>query len=98
VFRAEEGIHAADAESCWCLHADVFGAVFRRVPRPAPLAPPPEAPRVDDDGRVKWGALSARFPALAGRRTLAWDGTTLAVTVERSHCIVLVARLGSRVA
>jgi hypothetical protein len=94
-FVAEGALCVADEEGCWSLFADAFGCTFRRRSRPAPdPAEGTAAPRLEADGRLQWLGLTASFPFLAGAQGIAADGTTLAVTLPRSHFLFLVARVG----
>lgn len=93
VFTSGGRLCVADAEGCWSLHADAFGATLLRRPRPA-ADPAAAAPRPDRQGAMRWQGVSGAFPFLAEPRAVATDGTTLAVAVERSHFVFLVARVG----
>lgn len=93
VFTLRGALYAFDSESCWSLHADLFGATLQRY---GPSLPDGSVEKdglfkLFPDGTVRKGGLSGNFPLLKGHRSLASDGTTLAVTLPRSHRIYLVA-------
>jgi hypothetical protein len=93
VFALDGQLYAFDQAACWSLHADCFGATFQRYG--------PDFPKgnIEQDGEFSlakdgsaWRAgLSASFPVLANAKSFASDGTTLAVSLQRSHRIYLVA-------
>ena len=87
---------AFDSECCWTLHADCYGATFQRWGRDLPdEARADSGPfSVHKDGRVEKDGMSGVFPELAGYSALAGNKDTLAVTVHRSHKIVLLAVAG----
>ncbi|MEW5723118.1 MAG: hypothetical protein AB1896_08430 [Thermodesulfobacteriota bacterium] len=94
VTRAEDGLYAFDGEYCFSLHADAFGAMLRRFGKDLP----PGAGLADQGaftlsrtGEVDRDGRTARFPVLSDASSWAADGSTLAVTLERSHYVFLVA-------
>ena len=93
VFTLHGTLYAFDAEACWSLHADLFGTTLQRY---GPTLPEGSVEKdrlykLFPDGQVQKGDLAGSFPLLRGHRSLASDGTTLAVTLPRSHRIYLVA-------
>jgi hypothetical protein len=93
VFTLHGTLYAFDSESCWSLHADLFGATLQRYGPDLPGGSVEKDGlfKLFPDGTVQKGGLSGSFPLLKGHRSLASDGTTLAVTLPRSHRIYLVA-------
>lgn len=91
VAGANGQIHVADAESCWLLCADRYGATLHRSPDglPKPDGKPPF--QVKADGTVRCGDATARFDELRGCTSFAATATTLAVTVPLAHLVYLVA-------
>lgn len=93
VFSLEGQLYAFDAECCWSVHADCFGATFQRY---GPDIPKGELGQGDlfsvgSGGIIRNGTITASFPVFAMVRSWASDGTTLALTLERSHNVYLVA-------
>ena len=83
---------AGDDEGMWILSADRFGVAFHRT-GVLPVHPSAEERvfSIDKRGKVSTSEGSAQFDELAGASGSASDGTTLAVTLPRSHHIYLVA-------
>lgn len=92
VILADGAIYAFDRSQCFSLHADCFGAVFKRF---GPDLPPGVGGRagfgLDQDGTVTKGQVNRRFSELAGFSSFAASDHTLAVTSEQSHRVRLVA-------
>jgi hypothetical protein len=91
VAGADGHIHIADAESCWLLCADRYGATLHRSANglPQPDGKPPF--QVLANGTVRCGDASARFDELQACTSFAATATTLAVTVPLAHIVYLVA-------
>lgn len=89
----EDTILAYDRDAAWSVHADCFGAVLERFgeKRPKGARMGGKGFRLDKTGNVAAGGARARFPALNEASSHAADGTTLAVTLPRSHQVFLVA-------
>ncbi|HEY3449200.1 MAG TPA: hypothetical protein VGK67_22780 [Myxococcales bacterium] len=94
-FAFEGHVFAADCEHAWSIHADCFGKTLQR----SPTAPGDERQMgpamVEADGKVSFAGLTATLPELAGASGFAASEAVLAVTQQRSHRILLVARVGS---
>ncbi|MBN1672012.1 MAG: hypothetical protein JXR37_13315 [Kiritimatiellae bacterium] len=91
----EGALLAFDAESCWTVHADCFGATLQRH---AGSSPKRESGVVRDwrlsaGGEVSRGLLKERFALLQGASSTAATAHTLAVTVPQSHKVFLVAEV-----
>lgn len=84
---------ACDAESCWTVHADVFGATLLRsgVEAPAPSKSSTGKFRIDPKGEVRIAEYREVFSILSGASSFAADEHTLAVTIPHSHSVYLVA-------
>lgn len=86
--------YAFDGETCWSLHADVFGSTLVRFGKTLPDIKTGGSSKnfsVDKKGRVTKEKISAGFPELAEALSFASNETTLAVTVPLSHYVHLVA-------
>lgn len=94
VYASGATLWARDAEATHSLHADGFGKTLRRAVGTPPEERPSSLARLDAEGTVTFGGLTARVPALAHARGFAAVEHLLAVTLPRSHHILLVARLG----
>ncbi len=94
VYASGAVLWARDAEGVYSLHADCYGETLRR----SPLEPPEERTRdlcrLEANGQVSFCGLRARLPELVGASGFAAIPTLLAVTLTRSHRILLVARVG----
>ncbi|PTY06693.1 hypothetical protein DB346_00020 [Verrucomicrobia bacterium LW23] len=95
--RCEDGALAVlDAEGCWELHADIFGAVFlRRKHRTAAATAQPlsmDGWVVSANGDVTHNSQRIdRFAELAGAWSCADLGGALAVTTPLSHHVYILA-------
>ena len=91
VFLSGGAMIAGDGESHWTLVADAFGSALL----PLPSAPRPDKTKskfsLSRDGEVALGDRRAKFDTLANATSVACDDTTLAVTIDRTHHIFLVA-------
>ncbi len=95
VTAADGGLFVSDGNATWQLLADVFGTLWHRVPTaPAACAASGVASNVaiDSRGRVDWDGTCHNFVELADVSSFGCDGQTLAVTLETSHHVFLVAR------
>ena len=81
---------ARDAEAAWLVTADLFGASLRRLDGVPPRGENDPRSTISADGSVRLGGMESRFDELRHASSQASDGTTLAVTVDRSHAIYLV--------
>jgi hypothetical protein len=98
---AEGSLLISDSQSRWQLLADCYGAHFHRIgpaPRPSrrhrresPAISCEDPVRIGRDGTLTWKRLQERFPELQNATSAASDGQTLAVTIEDSHHVFLVA-------
>lgn len=86
---------ACDSESGWSLHADACGALFKRLPGSAvpPADPERAGVSVTGNGRVTFNGLSVETPELAAVSSFASNAHTLAVTLEHSHYVYVIAAL-----
>jgi hypothetical protein len=88
-------LYAFDRDCCWSIHADCFGATLRRFgPNPPADIRQPEPAILSRQGDVCLNGCRGNFPVLREWTSFAAAGPTLAVGVERSHRIYLVALLG----
>lgn len=94
VFVARQRLWAADVEHTWSVHADCFGQTLQRAASPPPAEKPGVRVRLSDDGTVDFGGLSARLSPLERASGFAATAALLALTLTRSHRLVLVARTG----
>jgi hypothetical protein len=86
------GLVAWDRDFLWSLHADAFGAVFRRL-GPASMRGDAAAAsplQLAADGTVRGADRGEIFPALAQAASAASTETTLAVTLPDAHFVYLV--------
>lgn len=87
-------IFAADSEGCWTLHADVFGATFRRFGPNMPGDGTTDCgPFEFDGGTLKLGADTVAAPEFRQRSSAAGTEHTLAVTLPHSHYVYVAARM-----
>jgi len=88
---ADGRIYLSDSETTFVLHADRFGATFHRAaaakPRPKKTGPF----SIDADGKVRRDGASRKFPRLAGAASFAATEHTLAVCLDLSHHVHIVA-------
>jgi hypothetical protein len=93
VWPSDGLLFVTDDESNWRLMCDCFGSVLlRHEPRPARNDTVSDV-KITSDGTVHWGAASAKFPEFTGGvSSFACDGKTLAVTLNNSHHVFLIAR------
>jgi hypothetical protein len=84
-------LFAYDGESCWLLHADVFGSTLHRVSDQLSADDEGSTFRLEPDGRVSHRRHSAVFAELKGASSWAANQTTLAVTSPLSHRVTFVA-------
>ncbi|MBP7866135.1 MAG: hypothetical protein KA419_09315 [Acidobacteria bacterium] len=84
---------ATDGETVREIHADHFGCTLTRADDPVPPRPSGTAvaAHLQPGGRVRFRGLEACVPELSGAGTAAADGETLAVALERSHVVWLLA-------
>jgi hypothetical protein len=91
VFASGGSIIAADRENHWAVIADLWGSALL----PLSISPQKDAAtkqfRLSRDGEVTFGDSRAKFPGLANATSFATDGRTLAVTIDQSHQIFLIA-------
>ena len=95
VFALDGQLYAFDPGACWSLHAGCFGATFQRYGPDLPKGDLQQggAFTVAQSGEVRRAGLACSFPVLSGAKSFASNGTTLAVTLHRSHRIYLVAEV-----
>lgn len=91
VYLRDGMIVAKDDAAAWVLTADRLGATWHRTGDDGLLARTFDGAAVDRDGGVRIGGLKASHPGLAKPWSQAFDGTTLAVTIQRSHRVWLLA-------
>lgn len=93
VAAVDRRLLATDGGTVREIHADRFGSTLTRAEGPVPTRPSGShtAALLQPGGRVRFRGLEAVFPALAGASAAASDGETLAVTLERSHEVWLLA-------
>jgi hypothetical protein len=94
VFVSDGCVHATDGEATFRVHADCFGQTLQRVQGPLHEEHPPGLARVRDDGGVAFRGLEARLPLLVDTSSFAATPSLLAVSLVRSHRVVLVACVG----
>lgn len=96
VMAADGRLYAYDQECCWSIHADCFGATLQRYgPDPPPGLPsPPAAVTLSRQGAVELAGCRGVFPLLREWMSMAVKGPTLAVCVDRSFWIYIVAVIG----
>lgn len=82
---------AKDDEAAWILAADRFGATWHRSSTDDLLAQSFPDATLKQSGEARIGRLRDRFPELERSSSEAFDGTTLAVTLPRSHRVWLLA-------
>ena len=87
-------LYAFDAESCWSLHADCFGATLQRYGPDLPPGAGEKHPRNGiQGGKVRFDGLTAALPEhLLAFSSFAAIDSVLALTLPRSHKVFLVAR------
>ncbi|HOY66675.1 MAG TPA: hypothetical protein PLP29_07280 [Candidatus Ozemobacteraceae bacterium] len=92
-FLLDGSLAVRDAENVWRLHADVFGTVFRKYAYKNNIEnnTSASAARVTPEGVVTWNGAKARFERISKPSGIVCDGTTIAVTLSRSHRVLLIA-------
>ncbi|THB67837.1 MAG: hypothetical protein D6E12_07730 [Desulfovibrio sp.] len=93
-----ETLFAFDAEACFAIHADCFGAVLIRHGKEPPQGAKTKLGQfsLDAEGKVGSNGQIQDFPKLAGWTTAAASSHTLAVGHESSHKIRLIAMAETR--
>ncbi|MGK2855816.1 MAG: hypothetical protein ACSLFQ_01285 [Thermoanaerobaculia bacterium] len=91
IYLRDGQLVAKDDEEAWILAADCFGATWRRSSPDDLLAQSFPDATLKQSGEARIGRLQARFPELEHSSSEAFDGTTLAVTLPRSHRVWLLA-------
>lgn len=93
VIAVDGTLYAFDAESCWILFSDCYGASFKRYGTDLPPGKPQnrEDFRIDKDGEVVKGETTESFPPLAEWASYASTQWTLAVSLPQTHYIYLLA-------
>jgi hypothetical protein len=84
-------IYLSDSESTFVLHADRFGATLHRTGKPEAKPPQKNFFSIDAAGKVRRDGAARSFPRLAGCASFAATRHTLAVCLEFSHHVHLVA-------
>lgn len=84
-------IYLSDSEATFVLHADRFGATLHRAGA-AKAKPTNNSPfSIDAEGKVRRNGASRKFPQLAGAGSFAAAEHTLAVCLNLSHHVHIVA-------
>jgi hypothetical protein len=81
----------SEGDDRWLLSADRFGATFHRTDHAARAGSLPTAFAVESGGRVVFGKKSHQFSEFESVTSWAANETTLAVTIDLSHAVYLVA-------
>ena len=88
---ADGRIYLSDSEATFVLHADRFGATLHRAAA-AMAKPEKNGPfSIDAAGKVRRDGASRKFPRLAGAASFAATEHTLAVCLDLSHHVHIVA-------
>ncbi|MCA9130201.1 MAG: hypothetical protein KDB22_24105 [Planctomycetales bacterium] len=93
VAQQDSALFVSDGEARWQLLADAFGTLWHRVVFQPGSASSKSKVTVDANGLVTWGDVQQTFSELQDASSCACDGQTLAVTLNTSHFVYLVARL-----
>jgi hypothetical protein len=82
-----------DAEQVWRLHADVFGSVFEKYTDENYIEynATSSSANVTPEGVVTWNGAKVRFERISKPSGIVCDGKTVAVTLSRSHRVILIA-------
>lgn len=84
----------SSGEECWLLTADLYGATFHRasLPERGPSQPPQFPANLQIDGtKLVWQNERFQIPSLGKYLSAAANETTLALTSELTHSVVLIA-------
>jgi len=84
-------IYLSDSDAAFVLHADRFGATLHRTEKPEIKPPHKTAFSIDSAGKVRRDGAARKFPRLAGCASSAATNHTLAVCLDSSHHVHLVA-------
>ena len=94
VARAGDQFLVSSGEECWLLTADLFGATFHRANSPdggASQHPQWPANLCVDGDKLLWRNERFQIPSLGKYISAAANETTLALTSELTHSVVLIA-------
>lgn len=98
VATIDEKLMVSDGQHVWQIFADRFGAVTQRVdaePFRGKLGLSKSNPRIAADGTIKWDKATIVRADLANANSVAFDGTTLAVTIPTSFHVYLFAQVSA---
>ena len=75
----------------WVITADAFGTHLQRFAGDVTPAAEDGRCKMTRGGKLSFAGEEATFSDFADRASIACDGTTVAVTIDRSHSIFLIA-------
>ncbi len=91
VFASRGSIIAADRENDWAVVADLWGSALLALSTSPQKENGGSDFHLSRDGEVTFGQARVTFAGLANATSSASDGRTLAVTIDQSHQIFLIA-------